>query len=264
LSDKRGEAKVYQLERTKVDQAYANAITDKLGITSSPIYQPSELPSPYGGYKIPSSFRAEDDNALLVIYEDGGFISFNLKSTGESGWADQPVSDDDARKTAEKLLQDLNLMPRSKLKVTVTQDSDNRNLLEVVFGPAAIPAQSSLTQDGITVTLMRDGEVWGLSYNWQEPHEVGKYPIISESEVLERLRRCQGYIIDQDYGMDVTSIELVYLGVPLWGPYDYLIPAYVLMDSPEDELRRQYALIPAVTDEYIQVNPPGMTPSPEP
>ncbi len=263
LSDNRGQARVYQLERTKVDQAYANDIADKLGISSSPIYRPGRSAGASGDSGDSGLFSAEDDAAWLVVYEDGGFISFHLKSTGESGWADQPISGDDARKTAERFLRDLNLMPRSKLRATVAQQKDG-NLIDVAFEPAGIPALAGITQYGITVTLMRDGEVWGFTYEWPEPHDIGKYPIISESEALERLRRCQAYIVDHDYGMDVTSIELVYLGVPLWGPYEYLIPAYYLTDSPEDKLFRQVALVPAVTDEYIQVNPPEMTPSPEP
>jgi hypothetical protein len=53
---------------------------------------------------------------------------------------------------------------------------------------------------------------------------------------------------------------LVYLGVPIEGPLEYIIPVYKLTDGSQDTAQRQLAVVPAVTDEYTETQTPSATP----
>jgi len=122
---------------------------------------------------------------------------------------------------------------------TVTRDDKTVN---VNFELSDTPLSPD-TYNIITVELLKNGEVWGLSYFWQEPSVVGEYPIISETEALEWLKDCKGDIFSQGNDMSVTDVRLVYLGVPFAPsgvlPYQYLIPAYSFTNNPENRLEIQ-------------------------
>lgn len=248
LSSAGGKAKVYALDPAEIDESYAADLARRFGIDASPVYETK------GSL---SGFTAEDGAASMFIEATTGSVHYGL-STALGGQGDEgQVSDDDALKTAEKFLREKDLYPQSAMKAAVTRRSTN---IEVSLEPADIPLYSTASGERIVVTLSTDGEVWGLIYQWREPEAIGEYPIVSEVDALDRLRNCRVIFASPSSDIDIANIELVYLGVPIEGPLEYLIPVYKLTDADQDTAQRQLAVVPAVTDEYLETQGPSATP----
>ena len=248
LSSSGGKAKVYGFDRVQIDESSTADVARRLGIDASPVY---EEKGSFGW------FSAEDGTASLFVEATTGSMHYHL-STALGGQRDEgQVSDDDALKTAEEFLRDKDLYPQTDMEGAVTRTNTR---IEVRFEPADIPLYSASSGERIVVTLSTDGQVWGLVYQWREPEPIGEYPIVSEVGALDRLRNCRVIFTSFSSGMDVAHIELVYLGVPIEGPLEYLIPVYKLTDDSQGAAPRQLAVVPAVTDEYTETQSPSATP----
>ena len=248
LSSAGGNARVYALDRPEIDESYAADIARRFGIDASPVY---EEKGSLGW------FSAEDSTASLFIEATTGSIHYGLSATLGKQHDQGQVSDDDALKTAEEFLREKDLYPQSDMEAAVTRRSTN---IGVSLEPADIPLYSTASGERIVVTLDTDGQVWGLIYQWREPEPIGDYPIVSEVGALDRLRNCRVIAALPSSDIDVAHIELVYLGVPIEGPLEYLIPVYKLTDGGQDTARRLLAVVPAVTDEYLETQTPSATP----
>jgi hypothetical protein len=247
LSPNSGTAKVYAMVAPHFDEAFASGLAGKLGI-QAPLRS-----SVRAGVE---ELRTEGDHGRLLVYTARSYVWY--QETAGLSEADQtePVSDDEAKKAAEDFLKNLALWPQSTVSATV---AETPNSIVVTFTPEDVTLAVG-TSESIAVTLRKSSEVWQLVYDWQEPSVVAEYPIVSQAEALQRLRECRGDVGPPSAEtMDVGSVELVYLGVPLKGPYEYLIPAYYFSQY-FDNGARQVATIPAITDQYLTVNPP--TPCP--
>jgi hypothetical protein len=255
LADVPGKAAVYAAGKLQFNANQAFQIATLLGIRSVPEHVQKGAVDRY---------QVKDDGGAIILIIDAsrGYIHYRESGSLPQTDSTPPVPDDSAINAALKFLEELNLSPKFPVDNTVSQTP---NSIEVRFAPRDL-VPSLDTTETIKVVLRKNGEVWQLDYYYQEPELVGDYPLISQLDALERLRECRGDIVPASSEINVTDVELVYLGVPLDGPYEYFIPAY---DFSEDlpNGANQGGIIPAITDEYLTVNPPSpccSTPTPMP
>lgn len=258
LSSDEERAPVYELERARRSYAYVQQLAHELNIDAAPIYQP-QYDSPFLG-SVDAVFVVKGASGELIVGEDQPGISYRSKASPRGDTTSgQSVSDSGAENRARDFLRAIGLYPTAEVETNV----DRRSLagrIDVVFRPAHIQTDLGTRSQEIIIQLEGSGDVWGLDYYWQEPKEVGKYPLISEKEALERLRHCQGVISPHDESMQITHVKPVYLGVPVNGPYEYLIPAFHFWD--DYPIASQHAIIPAIVDEYLPLQS-AATPRPK-
>jgi hypothetical protein len=256
LSDAKAKAPVYAMERQQFDAERVGEIASALGIQAT-------LQRNQGGNGF-YDYEVEDSGGFLHVLPSGGYLRYHDARPLPLTDSMPAIPDAEAKDIASEFLQKLELSPKWPVDAAVNETT---NSIEVRFTPRNV-VPSVHTTETITVTLRKGGEVSQLEYYYQEPTIAGEYPIVSQADALERLRECRGIVtaLFRDE-MNVSGTELVYLGVPLKGPYEYLIPAYYFFSDLPDGTR-QTAVIPAIADEYLTVNPPTpcpcRTPTPTP
>jgi hypothetical protein len=239
LSEEPGVATVYALDHATADVAFVAEIAAALGIRAEPQFLDQE------GFR---HFIAEDDSGTLGVLETNRFIYFERNVAPNVEPQNGSVSDTEAKKAAEDFLRQLGLLPEADLSATVERDDEiivHFQLAGVVIAPEVQPF--------IKVEIAPNGDVLGLDYQWQEPHPVGDYPIVSEAEALDRLRSCAAYVRVFGPMTEVLEVEFVYLPRPDGWFHEYLIPAYSFRNEGEDGSVNELGVVPAVSSEYLPV-----------
>jgi hypothetical protein len=248
LSKEPRSATVYGLDWTRADSTFVAEIAAKLGIKAEPQFLDQE------GYR---HFIVEDDSGTLDVLEANRFIYFERNAESNEEPQNRPVSDAEATRTAEAFLRELGLFPDVDLSATVEREDK----IIVHFQLAGVEI-SPVVQPFIKVRTTSNGDVVGLDYQWQEPHPIGDYPLVSEAEALERLRNCAADIHPFGPMTEVVEVKLVYLAMPVGWFHDYLIPAYSFRNKGEDGSINEVGVVPAVTDEYLPIKSSLETPQP--
>jgi hypothetical protein len=252
VSEEKGEAEVYRLDFVKRDSAAAADIARKFGVTSDPV--PDE--------NAKGLYVAEDEDGRVLVSEYWGF-SYSRKIERDERPTGEALPEAEAEKIARDFLRDYDLLPKIEVTMTTRVLESSANM-EVVFGAAKMPWRGPLDWQHISVEVGPDGQVWELDYSWQEPHAIGKYPIISMAEAVKRLNACEAYVSDRGENRNVlefTEAELAYVGmvegtVEYDPPYDFLVPAWLFkgetIQVEGKERPWEAAWIPAVPDEYLE------------
>jgi hypothetical protein len=244
-SDKAADAMVFQQDYPQVDAAYASEIASRLGINAEPVLTDSPLYSGTQAYKV------RDENGFLSVdTETGHFAYGNLKASRASAADNQAntdwISEDQAIGIANDFLRESGLLPEGKLLATVKKWP---YYIDVFIEPEDTPL--AIIDSAMEVELVGDGEVRILDYWWTPLHTVGNYPTISEAAAFDKLRGCEGYVLEGiPYPqMKVAKVELVYAGFPFTPRPDHLMPMYEFSTDDPDILWN--AWVPAVADEYL-------------
>jgi hypothetical protein len=254
LAEERGEAEVYRLVSVARDHADAVEIVQKLGVTSDPQYDATAR-----------VFQAEDEKAEVTVSEHWAF-GYTRKAQGGSRPTGEALSEKEAEEVAQGFLRDGDVLPKVDLTMTAKALLQPAGYVEVIFEAANVPWAGLFDWQYISVEVGPDGQVWELNYAWQEPQAIGKYPIISQAEAVERLHACDAYVLNSGHDPDLlefTEGELAYVGLIQGSessryrpPFDLLVPAWVFkgetMEVEGSERPLESAWVPAVADEYLE------------
>jgi hypothetical protein len=221
-------AVVYEVVDSRVvDYEYAVEMARRLGITMNPVENERldfrlSFESDETYVKV---FEAEDDRAQMDIEQATGDVGFFVKAQAEAADETADMPEEEAVRIASEFLESLDLPVPSEHSVPYFREYPGGI---AVYWRSDFYLANRYTPRDATISVENDGSVSDLNYRWYELRAMGEYPLSSERDSLELIKRCEGRVewFGGPLPPTVSEVRIEYVGLPVGGPYRYFVPAY--------------------------------------